>query len=144
MFMSFKPRIEVTIANNRCNCCEDSSIKPQPKEMAVFYKDGKFYAKLDRDDFSVIYKGLIQKTNVAIQEFLAQQYSVTPLEIPEGYRVILMKRLPSLEEVYEIEKAAGKILSSKSDPSLDGSNPGSPHPVRAEERFTPSAESRKQ
>ena len=138
--MSFRPRIEVTIANNRCNCCEDSSIKPQPKELAVFYKKGKFYAKLDRDDFSVLYLGLVAETRAAIHEFLSKQYSVTPVELPEGYRVILATRLPSLEEVYKIERAAGEVFSKKSNPfvdSLASSRAASPDLVKETARHTP-------
>ena len=79
--MGFVPRIEITVANNRCNCCEDSPVRAQPGEMAVFYseKDKKFYAKLDRDDFSSLYKDLIDRTRGAIQEFRAREYGIVPM-----------------------------------------------------------------
>lgn len=125
--MGFMPRIDVVIANNRCHCCDDDPVKPQPKELAVFFKDGKFRAKLDRNDFSSIYSGLVTATRRAIHDFLANHYQLNSDEIPDGFRAILDKRLPSLEEVYDIEKVAHGIFSSKSGDSLDRSHTPSPN-----------------
>lgn len=117
--MSFIPRIDVTVSHNKCSCCEDDSSKPQPKELAVFYKNGKFHAKLNRDDFDIIYKDLIERTQIAIQEFMEKHYQVQILDLPGNYLTSLSQRLPSLEEVYTIERAASEILKRRSDSSVD-------------------------
>ena len=140
--MSFVPKINVTIANNRCWCCEDNSVKPQPRELAVFYseKDGKFHAKLNRDDFDVLYKDLIERTKRAIQEFLEAHYTIVSSDIPDGYRAVLSSRLPSLEEVYNIERMASEVFARKSSNSvdaLDSSSPGSPRRISVAARHTP-------
>ena len=141
--MGFSPRIAVNISNNKCWCCEDP-IKPQPNELAVFYSEKHkcFVAKLDRDNFSLIYKDLIALTERQINDAIAQHYSIKPEELPDYYRKILVTRLPSLKEVYDIEKAASIIFTSKSSGSVDAmaeGSPLSPPSVNETKADTPSA-----